>query len=100
MQKVRDEDWHIRAEVASQGYGLDKLINDESYIVREAVAEQGYGLDILVNDKSVWVREAVAKQGYKLDMLINDESPAKSTATKNTISINLPPTIPFITLTR
>ena len=65
-------DYHVRVEVARQGYGLEKLINDKDYDVSIAVAEQCYGLDKLVNDESFWVREAVAEQGYGLDKLVND----------------------------
>ncbi len=71
---VNDESWLVRKTVADQGYGLDVLVNDESWRVRCAVAEQGYGLDILVNDKNTDVRRAVARQGYGLDILINDEN--------------------------
>ena len=36
----------------------DKLIDDHNEFVRAAVAEQGYGLDKLVNDPSKFVRES------------------------------------------
>ncbi len=39
-----DEDSYVRAAVAEQGYGLDKLVHDDAVIVRDAVAKQGYGL--------------------------------------------------------
>ena len=54
-----DEDYVVRAEVAKQGYGLDKLIKDKDYRVRNRVAMQGYGLDKLANDKDYRVRETV-----------------------------------------
>lgn len=71
---VNDEFEFVRAEVARQGYGLNKLVNDEDWGVREAVAQQGYSLDKLVNDRNWRVRKAVAEQGYGLDRLVNDEN--------------------------
>ena len=37
---VNDKSWQVRAAVAEQGYGLDKLINDESSVVRSKAAER------------------------------------------------------------
>ena len=48
---INDKSWHVRAEVANQGYKLDKLINDPDSGVRAAVAEQKYGLDKLINEE-------------------------------------------------
>lgn len=70
-----------RAEVAKQGYALERLISDNSYHVRAAVAEQGYKLDVLIDDVSPKVRAAVAEQGYGLDVLYHDiDSEVKSAA--------------------
>lgn len=45
--------------VASQGYGLNILINDKNPYVRSTVALQGYGLTKLIHDESQMVRETV-----------------------------------------
>ena len=57
-----NDDWHVRKEVAKQGYGLDKLVNDEDEDVRKEVAKHGYGLDKLINDKDWEVRLEVLHQ--------------------------------------
>ena len=49
-------------------------MNDENFLVRAAVAKQGYGLDKLIHDKEELVRMEVANQGYNLETLVNDES--------------------------
>lgn len=67
------DDDELRAAVAEQGYGLDKLVHDDAVIVRDAVAKQGYGLDILIDDNNRDVRMTVAHQCYGLDKLINDD---------------------------
>lgn len=48
----------VRQTVASQGYGLQVLINDENPAVRQTVALQGYGLDKLEIDPDPMVAEA------------------------------------------
>ena len=70
---INDTDCHVRV-AASQGYGLNALINDPHYIVRCEVASQRYGLDVLINDEDWRVRITVARQGYGLDTLINDKN--------------------------
>ena len=70
---IKSGDWQVRKAVASQGYGLDILVNDKNSAVRYEVAKQGYGLDILIHDKSWYVRTAVVEQGYGLDILVCDE---------------------------
>ena len=40
---------------------MDRLINDEDWTVRAAVASKGYGLDILINDPDWYVRDAVER---------------------------------------
>ena len=62
-----DENWQVRAEVARQGYALDKLVDDEDWHVREAVAKQDYALDKLANDKDNDVRKAVVIEAAKTD---------------------------------
>lgn len=65
--------WWVRSVVASQGIGLEKLINDPDWFVRASVAAKGYyGLDILINDENASVRREVAQQSYGLELLIND----------------------------
>lgn len=71
-EEINSGDWVVRRKVASQGYGLDKLINDEHDDVRYEVVKQGYGLDIFINDKDWLIRALVAYQGYGLDKLVND----------------------------
>ena len=71
---IKSGDWQVRKAVASQGYGLDILVNDKNSAVRYEVAKQGYGLDILVCDEDWHVRMEVAEQGYGLEILINDEA--------------------------
>ena len=55
---MNDKNRIIRAEVARQGHGLDKLVNDKDWRVRLEVARQGYRLDKLINDKDEDVRSA------------------------------------------
>lgn len=59
---IVDSDWRVRAEVARQGFGLERLIQDESPEVRAAVAEQGYELEMLLEDENEDVREAARMQ--------------------------------------
>ena len=37
---INDEDWHVRSEVAKQGYGLDRLVNDKHDFVRREATRQ------------------------------------------------------------
>ena len=34
---INDSNWTVRAEIARNGYGLDKLVNDKSKQVREEI---------------------------------------------------------------
>ena len=61
--------------MAEKEYGLDILINDENWLIRAAIASKNYGLNKLINDSNPSVRLEVAKQGYGLDILINDIDP-------------------------
>lgn len=56
VDNVDDEHPYVRAEVARQGFGLDKLINDDYWGVRAEIANQGYGLDKLIHDEEPKVR--------------------------------------------
>lgn len=93
---ANDEDWRIRAAVASAGYCLEKLANDDvievicevvsqgydlerflnhsHWAVRGHVASKGYRLDKLISDKDNFVRAVVAQQNYGLEKLANDEN--------------------------
>lgn len=73
---VNDPSYHVRCEVAENGYALDKLIDDDNREVRAAVVRQGYRLDKLIKDPDFYVRAEVAMAGYGLEELVKDPDEA------------------------
>lgn len=63
-----------RRLVAHRRENLDILVYDKDYHVRVEVARQGYGHDILVHDPRPSVRREVACHGHHLDILVKDEN--------------------------
>lgn len=73
---LASDDEFVRADLASAGYALDKLVDDKSPLVRSCVAEHGFGVEKLMYDDDPLVREVLAQSGYALDVLMYDESDA------------------------
>lgn len=77
---ANDEDWFVRYLVAQKGIDkyLDKLRTDEDYHVRAAVASFHRPQDVkyFINDENSYVKEQIIEAGTDevLDKLRNDES--------------------------